>query len=238
MIDRAAAQIGACARHRPAAGAGAPVAARLGGADALRIPPLGHRIAVARDDAFCFVYPAVLDGWRRAGRRARLSSRRWPMSRPTPPPMRSICRAAIPSCGPAGSPPPSLSRRPAPRRRRGQAGLWRMRRLHGARRGADRRRRPPPPDGRAAAAGHELCRAPPVARLSRRDPARRRTARPAPARAFAATNSTTRRWSDEGAATGCGRRPTPPGPTSAPRPAARLGLRLVHPPDRPASRRG
>lgn len=31
------------------------------------IAPLGSRIAVARDDAFAFAYPAVLDGWRRAG---------------------------------------------------------------------------------------------------------------------------------------------------------------------------
>ena len=31
------------------------------------IPPFGQRIAVARDDAFCFAYPTVLDGWRRAG---------------------------------------------------------------------------------------------------------------------------------------------------------------------------
>ncbi len=31
------------------------------------IPPLGRRIAVARDDAFCFRYPALLDGWRWAG---------------------------------------------------------------------------------------------------------------------------------------------------------------------------
>lgn len=31
------------------------------------IPPLGARIAVARDDAFAFAYPALLDGWRRAG---------------------------------------------------------------------------------------------------------------------------------------------------------------------------
>lgn len=31
------------------------------------IPPLGQRIAVARDAAFAFSYPAVLDGWRRAG---------------------------------------------------------------------------------------------------------------------------------------------------------------------------
>jgi cobyrinic acid a,c-diamide synthase len=31
------------------------------------LPPLGQRIAVARDDAFLFAYPAVLQGWRRAG---------------------------------------------------------------------------------------------------------------------------------------------------------------------------
>ncbi|HTY65540.1 MAG TPA: cobyrinate a,c-diamide synthase [Alphaproteobacteria bacterium] len=31
------------------------------------LPPLGQRIAVARDDAFVFAYPWVLDGWRRAG---------------------------------------------------------------------------------------------------------------------------------------------------------------------------
>jgi cobyrinic acid a,c-diamide synthase len=31
------------------------------------IPPLGGQIAVARDDAFCFVYPALLDGWQKAG---------------------------------------------------------------------------------------------------------------------------------------------------------------------------
>jgi cobyrinic acid a,c-diamide synthase len=31
------------------------------------LPPLGQRIAVARDDAFLFVYPAVLQGWRRHG---------------------------------------------------------------------------------------------------------------------------------------------------------------------------
>ncbi len=31
------------------------------------LPPPGQRIAVARDDAFLFAYPAVLDGWRQAG---------------------------------------------------------------------------------------------------------------------------------------------------------------------------
>ncbi len=31
------------------------------------LPPLGQRIAVARDPAFAFAYPAVLEGWRAAG---------------------------------------------------------------------------------------------------------------------------------------------------------------------------
>jgi cobyrinic acid a,c-diamide synthase len=31
------------------------------------IPPLGGRVAVARDDAFRFAYPALIDGWRREG---------------------------------------------------------------------------------------------------------------------------------------------------------------------------
>src|SRR4030095_10409433 len=31
------------------------------------LPPLGQRIAVARDAAFVFAYAAMLDGWHRAG---------------------------------------------------------------------------------------------------------------------------------------------------------------------------
>ena len=31
------------------------------------MPPLGRRIAVARDEAFCFAYPAALEGWRSEG---------------------------------------------------------------------------------------------------------------------------------------------------------------------------
>lgn len=31
------------------------------------VPPLGQRIAVAQDAAFAFAYPALLEGWRRAG---------------------------------------------------------------------------------------------------------------------------------------------------------------------------
>lgn len=38
------------------------------------IPPLGQRIAVARDDAFAFCYPAVLEGWRSAGSEIELFS--------------------------------------------------------------------------------------------------------------------------------------------------------------------
>ena len=34
---------------------------------AASLPVLGQRIAVARDEAFAFAYPLVLDGWRRAG---------------------------------------------------------------------------------------------------------------------------------------------------------------------------
>ena len=36
-------------------------------ATAAPLPVLGQRIAVARDEAFAFAYPLVLDGWRRAG---------------------------------------------------------------------------------------------------------------------------------------------------------------------------
>jgi cobyrinic acid a,c-diamide synthase len=41
--------------------------ARCAGSHPLPLPPLGGRIAVARDRAFAFAYPAVLEGWRRAG---------------------------------------------------------------------------------------------------------------------------------------------------------------------------
>lgn len=44
------------------------VPAALAAAEApVPLPPPGQRIAVARDEAFAFAYPLVLEGWRRAG---------------------------------------------------------------------------------------------------------------------------------------------------------------------------
>jgi cobyrinic acid a,c-diamide synthase len=66
VIDHCAAQVGAgididrlvgLARRSVFATAAAPVP----------IPPLGQRIAIARDQAFCFAYAAVLEGWQRQG---------------------------------------------------------------------------------------------------------------------------------------------------------------------------
>ena len=44
-----------------------PVEPRNDGARHLALPPPGQRIALAADAAFTFVYPHVLEGWRRAG---------------------------------------------------------------------------------------------------------------------------------------------------------------------------
>lgn len=44
-----------------------PLADPAEGVGEAALPPLGQRIAVARDDAFAFSYPFVLEGWRAAG---------------------------------------------------------------------------------------------------------------------------------------------------------------------------
>jgi cobyrinic acid a,c-diamide synthase len=68
VIDRAAAAIGAALDIDRLVALARP--SRLRGAGEVRgIAPLGRYIAVARDDAFCFAYPALLDGWRQAGAR-------------------------------------------------------------------------------------------------------------------------------------------------------------------------
>ena len=66
VIDRAADAIGAALDIDRLAALARP--SRLCRAGAVPgIAPLGRHIAVARDDAFCFAYPALFDGWRRAG---------------------------------------------------------------------------------------------------------------------------------------------------------------------------
>jgi cobyrinic acid a,c-diamide synthase len=69
LLDRAAAWIGdgvdvdgLLALARPTEFPGGCDAAAL-----TALPPLGQRIAVARDTAFAFAYPHVLEGWRAAG---------------------------------------------------------------------------------------------------------------------------------------------------------------------------
>jgi len=76
-ISRAAAAVAAhvdvdrlAALVRPAislGNAGFQPACRQDAGGPMLLPPLGTRIAVARDDAFLFAYPAVLEAWRRQG---------------------------------------------------------------------------------------------------------------------------------------------------------------------------
>ena len=40
---------------------------KAGASPAMPLPPLGQRIAIARDDAFAFAYPHLIEGWRRQG---------------------------------------------------------------------------------------------------------------------------------------------------------------------------
>jgi len=44
-----------------------PITTKIGRPRTVQIPPPGQRIAVAQDDAFSFIYPNFLDGWRKAG---------------------------------------------------------------------------------------------------------------------------------------------------------------------------
>jgi len=60
----------------------------LPGPGAPALPPPGQRIALARDDAFSFVYPHVLAGWRRAGADIRFFS---PLADEAPDPACDVC---------------------------------------------------------------------------------------------------------------------------------------------------
>ena len=60
-VDAASARISTLTRFCAFA---KPVAAATGAA---ALPPIGQRIAIARDEAFAFLYPHFLSGWRRQG---------------------------------------------------------------------------------------------------------------------------------------------------------------------------
>jgi cobyrinic acid a,c-diamide synthase len=66
IIDSAATVIGAALDIDRVIGLARPAKLFVAG-EVPGVPPLGRRIAVARDDAFCFVYPTLLDTWREAG---------------------------------------------------------------------------------------------------------------------------------------------------------------------------
>ena len=67
QIDRAAMLIEAEIDSNALLAFAAPIVPRPDREHAVPVPPPGQRIAIARDDAFSFAYPHVLEGWRRAG---------------------------------------------------------------------------------------------------------------------------------------------------------------------------
>ena len=66
VIDRFAVQIGARIDVDRLLGLARSSVLSAAGATA-PLPVLGQRIAIAQDEAFCFAYPAALEGWRRGG---------------------------------------------------------------------------------------------------------------------------------------------------------------------------
>ena len=136
------------------------------------IPPLGQRIAIARDEAFGFCYDALMEDWRAAGAEVVPFS---PLADETPDPDADAVylpggypelhagRIAGAACFLDG-----LRSAGGARRRR----LRRVRGLHGAGPGPHRRRRPAPRHGRAPAVGDQLSRAQSFSRLSPRSSGR------------------------------------------------------------------
>ena len=193
-----------------------PPSVSLLGPDTRPWPPLGQRIAVARDRAFAFAYAAVLDGWRRQGVEllpVLAAGRRGAGPRA---PTRSICPAAIPSCTPAAS--PATSRFLAGLRAAAARGAFVYGECGGYMtlgRALVDRERPSSRHGRAAAGGHQLRRAQAASRLPPDRAAEPPARSAAPAPAFAATSSTMPARSSAAAAPV----PGPLRPRPRPRPA-------------------
>ncbi len=141
-----------------------------------RLRPPGQRIALARDAAFSFIYPHVLDGWRAAGAEVVAFS---PLADEPPPDDCDACWL------PGGYPELHAGKLAAARRylgglsrfRRDPARAWRMRGLHGARRHACRRFRRDARHGWTAFGSHQFRKAPHDARLSKGDTRRALAAR-------------------------------------------------------------
>ncbi len=95
-------------------------------------------------------------GWRAGGAEIAAVFAAWPTRPPTRAPICAGCPAAIRNCTQAGWRRPGGFGPGCRAFAAGQARAWRMRRLHGAWRGAGRQGRRAPPDGGAAGAGHLL----------------------------------------------------------------------------------
>jgi cobyrinic acid a,c-diamide synthase len=67
FLDRAADRVEAGCDIGALAALAAPGMRAPGGSAAAPLAPLGQTMAVARDEAFAFAYPHLLEGWRRAG---------------------------------------------------------------------------------------------------------------------------------------------------------------------------
>ena len=141
------------------------------------LPPLGQRIAVARDAAFAFAYPATLDGWHAAGAEILPFS---PLADEAPDP--SAGAIYLPGGYPElhGGKLAAAARFLDGLRGRGRPGcdnLRRMRGLHDPRPGSHRWGRDPPRDGGFVTGRDEFRHAPPASGISRRAAPSRRAAR-------------------------------------------------------------
>jgi cobyrinic acid a,c-diamide synthase len=67
QLDRAAAIVGDAVDMARLVALARPARAAAPSQPATLLPSLGQHIAVARDDAFAFLYPSVLDAWRQGG---------------------------------------------------------------------------------------------------------------------------------------------------------------------------
>ena len=159
FVDRAAQRLEATVDLQRLADLARPLQVADAGTG-LATPPLGQRIAIARDTAFSFAYPAVLEGWQRQGADLSFFS---PLA--DEPPAEDADAVYLPGGYPelhggrlAAAEPVQGWTAPGGHTRRG--GLWRMRRLHGDGRIAGGCRWPAPRHGWSLAGGHQLRRAP------------------------------------------------------------------------------